>query len=48
MSSPKTSAFLDDFEPNVVAARQLGMRGILVEHDISGALAELDTVIASG
>ncbi|WP_419928457.1 HAD family hydrolase [Candidatus Poriferisocius sp.] len=45
--SPDTSAFLDDFEPNVDAARQLGMHGILVEHDISSALAELDMVIAS-
>lgn len=47
VSSPETSAFLDDFEPNVVAARQLGMHGILVENDISGALAALDRVIAS-
>ena len=47
VSSPDTSAFLDDFEPNVDAARQLGMHGILVEHDISSALAELDMVIAS-
>lgn len=47
VSSPETSAFLDDFEPNVDAARQLRMHGILVEHDISAALAELDMVIAS-
>ena len=47
VSRPETSAFLDDFEPNVAAARQLGMHGILVENDISGALAELDMVIAS-
>ncbi|MXZ77955.1 MAG: HAD family phosphatase [Acidimicrobiia bacterium] len=47
VSSPETSSFLDDFEPNVAAARKLGMHGILVEHDISGALAELDRVIAS-
>ena len=48
VTRPETSAFLDDFEPNVAAARQLGMHGILVEHDISGALAELGMVIASG
>lgn len=47
VSSPETSAFLDDFEPNVAAARKLGMHGILVEHDISSALAELDVIIAS-
>ncbi|MXZ86009.1 MAG: HAD family phosphatase [Acidimicrobiia bacterium] len=47
VSNPETSVFLDDFEPNVAAARQLGIHGILVEHDISDALAELDMVIAS-
>lgn len=47
VARPETSAFLDDFEPNVIAARELGMRGILVEDDISPALAELDEVIAS-
>ena len=47
VSNPETSAFLDDFEPNVAAARLLGMHGILVDHDISSALAELDMMIAS-
>lgn len=47
VARPETSAFLDDFEPNVIAARELGMRGILVEDDISPALAELDRIIAS-
>ena len=47
VSRPETSVFLDDFEPNVAAANQLGMHGILVEHNISAALAELDEVIAS-
>ena len=45
VSSPGTSAFLDDFEPNVVAARNLGMHGILVEDDIAPALAELDRLV---
>jgi putative hydrolase of the HAD superfamily len=47
VSQPETSVFLDDFEPNVAGARQLGMHGILVGDDISLALAELDEVIAA-
>lgn len=47
VARPETSAFLDDFEPNVIAARELGMRGILVEDDISPALVELGRIIAS-
>ncbi len=47
VSRPETSVFLDDFEPNVAAASQLGMHGILVEHDISAALVELDEFMAS-
>jgi len=47
VARPEASAFLDDFEPNVIAARELGMRGILVEDDISPALVELDRIIAS-
>lgn len=46
VSDPDTSAFLDDFEPNVAAARDLGMHGILVEDDISPALVELDRIVA--
>ena len=45
VSNPETSAFLDDFEPNVVAARNLGMHGILVEDDIAPALAELGRLV---
>ncbi|WP_420620452.1 HAD family hydrolase [Candidatus Poriferisocius sp.] len=46
VAPPETSAFLDDFEPNVIAARNLGMHGVLVEDDISPALAELDRILA--
>ena len=34
------TVFLDDFEPNVAAARALGMHGVLVEHP-DPAMAEL-------
>ena len=44
---PARTIFLDDFEPNVVAAREQGIRGILVGADPTGALAELDRVVAS-
>ena len=46
VSHPETSAFLDDFKPNVAAAQELGMHGILVEDDIAPALAELDRIVA--
>ncbi len=46
ISRPETSAFLDDFEPNVAAARELGMHGVLVGDDIAPALAELDRILA--
>lgn len=46
ISQPETSAFLDDFEPNVTAARELGMHGVLVGDDIVPALAELDRILA--
>jgi putative hydrolase of the HAD superfamily len=42
---PALTVFLDDFEPNVVAARELGMNGILVGPDPTGALAELDQLL---
>ena len=42
VSNPETSVFLDDFEPNVTAARELGMHGILVGEDIATALSDLD------
>ena len=41
VANPAHAVFLDDFEGNVVAARNLGMHGILVEDDPRGALAEL-------
>lgn len=46
VSRPEMSAFLDDFEPNVAAARELGMHGVLVGDDIAPALAELDRILA--
>ncbi|MDE0116622.1 MAG: HAD family phosphatase [bacterium] len=46
VSRTASSVFLDDFEPNVVAARQLGMHGVLVGGDIAPALAELDRILA--
>ena len=47
VTNPEASAFLDDFEPNVIGARDLRMHGILVEEDISQALNELDLFIAT-
>ncbi len=47
VSRPETSVFLDDFEPNVVGARDLGMHAILVGDDVTPALGELDRLIAS-
>ncbi len=46
VSRPEMSAFLDDFEPNVAAARELGMHGVLVGDDIAPALADLDRILA--
>ncbi len=43
----ENSMFLDDFEANVEAARNLGIHGVLVEPDPSAALAELDRVLDS-
>jgi putative hydrolase of the HAD superfamily len=42
VTDPSRVVFLDDFENNVVAARNLGLHGIVVESDPRGALAELD------
>ena len=42
---PQAAVFLDDFHGNVAAARRLGMHGVLVEHDPSGALRELDRLL---
>ncbi|WP_419926054.1 HAD family hydrolase [Candidatus Poriferisocius sp.] len=47
VSRPETSVFLDDFEPNVAAARNLGMHGILVGEDIVPALRELDRILGN-
>jgi epoxide hydrolase-like predicted phosphatase len=41
VSHPSRAAFLDDFEGNVIAARELGMHGILVGADPQAALDEL-------
>jgi epoxide hydrolase-like predicted phosphatase len=43
--APEHAVFLDDFPGNVEAARRLGMHGVLVEQDPSGALAELERLI---
>ncbi|HEU5302405.1 MAG TPA: HAD family phosphatase [Acidimicrobiia bacterium] len=43
---PEAAVFLDDFEQNVVAARALGMHGIVVGADPRVALAELDALLA--
>ena len=43
---PEESVFLDDAAGNVEAARALGMHAILVEDDYTGALAEIDRLVA--
>jgi putative hydrolase of the HAD superfamily len=43
--APEHAVFLDDFPGNVAAARRLGMHGVLVENDPSGALAELERIV---
>jgi epoxide hydrolase-like predicted phosphatase len=43
---PEESAFLDDAVGNIEAARAIGMHAILVEDDHTGALAELDRLLA--
>jgi putative hydrolase of the HAD superfamily len=43
--APQHAVFLDDFPGNVAAARRLGMHGVLVEDDPSGALAELERLV---
>ena len=43
--APEHAVFLDDFPGNVAAARRLGMHGVLVEDDPSGALAELEQLV---
>jgi HAD superfamily hydrolase (TIGR01509 family) len=42
--APERSVFLDDFAPNVAAARALGCHGIVVEHP-DQAIDELGAII---
>jgi len=44
--TPARALFLDDYEGNVLAARALGMRAILVPPDPQSAIDELATIIA--
>ena len=44
----ENAVFLDDAPGNIVAARAAGMHAILVEDDHTGALAELDRLLADG
>jgi len=46
IADPRRAIFLDDFAANVEAARALGLRGLLVGHDPSEALAALDVLLA--
>lgn len=46
INGPSDVVFLDDREPAVAAARELGMHGILV-HDSDTAIAELDNLLKS-
>ena len=39
------TVFLDDFGPNVAAARELGMAGVVVTDDREAAVAELDSIL---
>lgn len=43
--APERSVFLDDAPGNIAAANALGMHGILVEDDHTGAMAELDRLL---
>lgn len=42
---PGEAVFLDDFEGNVLAARRLGMHGVLVGRDPEPALRELESLL---
>ena len=46
VGDPARAVFLDDFEAHVLAARALGLRGVLVGPDPAPALAELDALLA--
>jgi FMN phosphatase YigB (HAD superfamily) len=43
--SPEAAVFLDDTRRHVAAAREVGMRGIVVR-DPAEAIAELDAILA--
>lgn len=43
--APENALFLDDYEGNVVAARGLGLHGIVVGPDPTAALAEFDRLV---
>jgi epoxide hydrolase-like predicted phosphatase len=43
--SPQSAVFLDDTRRHVAAAREVGMRGIVVR-DPAEAIAELDAILA--
>jgi putative hydrolase of the HAD superfamily len=45
VADPAHAVFLDDFEGNVVAARNLGMHGIVVRDDPRGAIEELTALL---
>ena len=45
---PATGAvFLDDYQANVDAAREIGLQSILVTTDVHAAIRELDELLAS-
>ena len=44
-ATAERTVFLDDFAPNVDAARTLGMAGIVVTEDRHAAVAELDDIL---
>ena len=45
VSHPSHAVFLDDYEGNVVAARNIGMHGIVVREDPRDAIDELHALL---
>jgi putative hydrolase of the HAD superfamily len=45
VDDPSRAAFLDDYEPNVTAARQLGLHGFVVAADPRSALVALTALV---
>lgn len=45
VTDPSRAVFLDDFEGNVIAARELGLHGIVVGYDPQPALDELTVLL---